>query len=101
MARLKGEDVSRRLVGKIDDLIWAMSRSHVGEYVELFRRPRRLIWLNFLAGLARGLGTAIGFTILGALLLWVLTLSFVRNLPVIGSFIADLIVIINQQLGTR
>lgn len=91
--------VQRRLIERMDDLLWAMSRAQTAEYVELFRRPRRLIWLSFVSGVARGLGTLVGFTLLGAVLLYVLTLSFVRNLPLVGGIIADLIVIINQHLG--
>lgn len=93
------DKLKRRLMDRMDDLFWALSRAHMAEFVELFRRPRRMIWLSFLSGLARGLGTLVGFSILGALVLYILTLSLVRNLPLVGGVIAELIVIINEHLG--
>lgn len=46
---------------------------------------------QFLAGLARGLGMAIGFTLLGAALTLLLYDLASRNLPVIGDFLARLV----------
>jgi len=41
---------------------------------------------------------AIGFTFLGALFLFILTRTFVINLPVIGGFIAELVRIVEENL---
>lgn len=57
-----------------------------------------MIWLNFFAGLARGVGMAVGFSILGALVLYLLQGAFFRNLPIIGNYIADLVRIVQFHL---
>jgi hypothetical protein len=54
--------------------------------------------LNFAAGLARGLGLAVGFSILGALVILVLRRLVVLNLPLIGDFIAELIKLVNRSM---
>ncbi|RKQ83649.1 DUF5665 domain-containing protein [Brockia lithotrophica] len=51
--------------------------------------PRRVIWLNFLAGISRGLGITIGATIVFFVVV-VLLRHFV-TLPVIGKFIAQIL----------
>lgn len=78
-----------------------LERSRIAEYVDLMSRPGRLVYLNLLAGLARGVGLAVGFTLLGALVIYVLTRSFLLNLPVIGEFLGELVYIVQQYLRHR
>lgn len=56
--------------------------------------PRRLIWLNFIAGVARGLGLTIGTAIVLGVLFFVL--QNIVSLPIIGEPIADLIEFIEE-----
>lgn len=76
----------------LEELSIKMDNMRVAEYLALVTRPGRLIWMNFLLGLARGLGMGIGVTVLVALLLYMMR-SWV-NLPVIGKWIAELVKII-------
>ena len=62
------------------------------------RRPWQLMWVNFLLGLARGVGFFLGMTILGALI--VVALHKMVDLPYIGKSIADIITEVKQQLAT-
>lgn len=87
----------KRLARKLDHLGWQLERLNLAEYVALFDNPGRFMWINFLAGVARGLGTAVGFTLLGALVLYILQQAFIRNLPFIGDLIAQLVMIVNQH----
>ena len=52
-------------------------------------KKRRLFIINFIAGLGKGFGQAIGFTILAAIVLGIL-FSWV-DLPFIGRYIAKLL----------
>lgn len=90
--------VAQQLTKKIEELAIYMEKMKLAEYVELLGNVPRLLYLNFISGVARGLGMAVGFTLLGALVIYILQRSFVRNLPVIGRFIADLIVIVQDHL---
>lgn len=87
------------LAEQIERLRATLDRLHLSEYVKLLDRPWQLVWLNLLAGVARGLGTAIGFTLLGALLIYILQRSFLQNLPIIGRIIAELVKIVDRQLN--
>ncbi|SHG49535.1 hypothetical protein SAMN02745221_00342 [Thermosyntropha lipolytica DSM 11003] len=90
--------IIKKLMDKVDELAVNMEKMRLAEYMELLENPRRLLWLNFLIGLARGFGTAIGFTMLAALVLYFLQQMIVLNIPVIGSFIADIVAIVQAQL---
>ncbi len=84
---------------KMEEMVSTMHKIGVAEYVEMLRHPWRLFWINFWSGVARGLGMAIGFTILAALVLYLLQHIILLNLPVIGDFIADVVQIVQRQLG--
>ncbi|MEW6546179.1 MAG: DUF5665 domain-containing protein [Bacillota bacterium] len=91
-------DATERLEHRLQEVLVALQRARLAEYLELLQRPGRLVYLNLLAGLARGLGMAIGFTILGAAVIWFLRSSFLINMPVIGSWIAQLVRIVEMEL---
>jgi hypothetical protein len=76
----------------------SLERAKIAEYVNLLNRPGRLLWLNLAGGLARGVGFAVGFTLLGSMIIYVLTRSYIMNLPVIGNFLGELVWIIQQYL---
>ncbi|KXZ39583.1 hypothetical protein SAMN05661008_01226 [Alkalithermobacter thermoalcaliphilus JW-YL-7 = DSM 7308] len=88
------EDRLERLEKKIEELSIIIDKSRIREYADLVSNPKRLIIINLIAGLARGLGTAVGLTILAAILFYILR-SWV-NLPLIGEFIARLLDIVEN-----
>lgn len=83
------------------ELALAMEKMKIAEYVEYINDTKRMLVTNFLAGIARGLGMAIGFTILGALLLYLLRQLVVLNLPLIGDFIAQIVELVNDSMQNR
>ena len=77
-----------------------MERAKMAEYVELLNRPFSLIWRNILvAGRQEGVGIAIGFTFFAATILYMLQLLGALNLPIVGDYIADIVRIVQHQLG--
>jgi hypothetical protein len=61
------------------------------EYARYLYSPRRMIMSNFVAGLARGIGMAVGFSLLGAAVVYILQQMAWQNVPVIGEFIARVV----------
>lgn len=82
------------------ELSWQLEKFNLAEYMNHLNNPRRYLMVNFLGGLFRGLGIALGMTILGALVLYLLQRLVVLNLPVIGDFIAELVRIVLIYLGS-
>ncbi|WP_455538471.1 DUF5665 domain-containing protein [Terrisporobacter sp.] len=78
----------------LEKLIIIIERSRIRDYMYLTDSKRRLFIVNFIAGLGKGFGQAIGFTILAAVVLSIL-FSWV-NLPIIGRYIARLLNIVQQ-----
>lgn len=92
------EEKKNTLQDRLDQLATNMEKMKLAEYVELLGDTKRLLWVNFISGIARGLGIAVGFTILGAVLLYFLQKLVVLNLPVIGGFIAQVVQMVQVKL---
>jgi len=90
------EDIS----AKLDGLSVAMEKTGIAEYVDMLHNPRRLLFVNFWIGVVRGFGMAIGFTLLAALVIYLLQRLVVINMPLIGDFIAEIIEIVQNQIYT-
>lgn len=78
-----------------------MERTHIAEYIDLLNKPFKLMWRNLLAGMARGIGIAIGFTFFAATIVYVLQILGALNLPIIGDYIADIVRIVQMQLDVK
>lgn len=92
---------SNRLVKKLEEATDAFGKTGIAEYIELYRHPRRMLWMNFLAGLTRGFGMAVGFTVIGAVFLLLLARLAALNLPIIGEFVANVARIVQNELRLR
>ncbi len=84
---------------QIQRLATQLESMRIAEYVDLLQRPARLIFINFVAGIARGLGIAIGATIIFAAMVEFLRRIILLNLPGIGNFIADIVQIVEVKNG--
>ena len=92
------DDINEKILLKLEELSERLQGKTIAEYVEMLRSPQRMILINFVAGLARGFGIAIGATLLGAVFLFILFRIAQWNLPVIGRFIAEIVVIVRSFL---
>ncbi len=92
-------DKANVIVAQLERLACYLEKMNVAGYVELMQRPARLLFLNFAAGLARGLGIAIGATLIFALMVEILRRVILLNIPGIGGFIAEIIKIVEETNG--
>ncbi len=86
---------------KIEEISYNMEKLGISEYLEMLHNPRRLFFTNFWAGIYRGFGMAIGFTILAGLVIYVLQEIITLNIPVIGDFIANIVKIVQNQMQAK
>lgn len=86
------------IVRQIDRWIASMERLRLAEYVRYVDDRKRLFWTSFWGGVARGVGMAVGFTILGAVLVLILQDLAKHNLPVIGDMLAQIVSVVQKQL---
>lgn len=90
------KDFIEKKEGKLLQLAILMERLNLTDYLNLLHRPWRLMWTNFIAGVARGFGMLIGASVI--VLLFFYALKGLVNLPVIGNFIAEVVKIVQSKL---
>jgi len=86
------------LSDKLERLSIDMEKAQLREFVDLMHRPWQLIVKNFIAGMARGVGIALGFTFFAATIVYLLQVLGALNLPIVGDYIADIVRIVQRQL---
>ncbi len=74
-------------------IAWAVLR----DYLYYLSDTKRIIKNNFLAGLSRGVGSAIGFSVLSAVIVYVITRLASRNLPIIGDLLQEIVDLIKYR----
>lgn len=79
---------------QIQELNELIEKNKIKEYVILMGDTKKLLWKNFISGIVRGLGTGIGVTILGAVVLIVLRKIVLLNIPIIGKYLKDILDIV-------
>jgi len=89
---------NKEIEKRLEELANNLERAKLHEYVDFVNNKRKLLYVNFLGGLARGFGMAVGFTILGALAIYLLNKIISWNIPVIGDFIAEIVRIVQERL---
>ncbi|MDD7445133.1 MAG: DUF5665 domain-containing protein [Clostridiales bacterium] len=81
-----------------NDAIEKKLRSMLAEFSSYLHDRKHLLLLNFLAGLMRGCGFAVGFSILGAVVVIIARKLALDNLPVIGEFFAEVVRMVQIKL---
>lgn len=86
------------LLRRLERISDRMELLHLDAYLRYVHDWRKRLAIEFLSGIARGIGFSIGFSILGALLIYLIRHIATANLPVIGRFLADLVRIVENNL---
>jgi len=90
-------DETARLAKIAEELTRTMEKTRIAEYVDYLEHPGRLLWTNFLIGVARGLGSTIGLAVVLGVFFFMIQKLVLLNLPGISDFIADFIVMIQNN----
>ncbi|WP_400163160.1 DUF5665 domain-containing protein [Brevibacillus sp. TJ4] len=89
MDRLLAElEEARKLNQRMDKIALFLEDIRLADIVQNYTAPRKLLWTNFLAGLARGLGLTIGTAIV--LAVFGSLVSHFFSIPFIGDYIRQI-----------
>jgi len=86
------------LDGKIGKLAISMEKARIDEYTTMLTHPWKFFFLNLGAGIFRGVGMAVGFTLIAALLFYVVAkiLMTMVDWPIIGMYIGEIVNFVGQ-----
>ena len=86
------------IVRRLERMTQRLEQLRLDAYMRYMHNWRKRLWFEFLGGIARGVGFSVGFSVLGALLLYLLRNVALANLPVIGKLLAELVRIVENNL---
>jgi hypothetical protein len=69
------------------ELVKVFEAAGVVDFLEYLQSGKRIMWVNFKAGVAKGLGITVGMTFILGVLVWVLTMLV--DLPLVGEYFED------------
>ena len=93
-----GEKRVSLAVEQLDRWLDAMERLQLADYLRYVDDRRKLFWNSFWSGIARGVGMAIGFTFLGAILILILQDLARHNLPLIGELLDEIMNVVQNSI---
>ena len=85
------------LSGLIDELLVKIEKSNFMQWSYILNSKKEILKRNVLAGIGRGIGFGVGFTIITALIVVLLQQIVTLNIPIIGSYIADIVEIVENS----
>ena len=74
-----------------------MQKSQVEDIAMFLGSKKRMFFSNFFAGIFRGRGFSIGFTIVTAIVIIILQKIVLLNIPVIGEYLSDIVQILEMS----
>ena len=72
-------------------LLQRLDNAGLTEYVKLSQKTGRILWLNFLSGMARGLGFSIGATLVLTVVYKILARIISMNIPYLTELLQQLL----------
>ena len=69
------------------ELVKVFKAAGVVDFMQYLQSGRSIMWINFKAGVAKGLGMTLGMTVILGLLIWALTKLVA--LPVVGEYFEE------------
>ena len=95
MSKNENENIEK----KLDKINYILSKNNIMEITEILGNTKKLIYRNFISGISKGIGIGIGFTVLTAILLYILQKIVRLNIPIIGKYISDIAEIVEKNSG--
>lgn len=86
-----------KLMKNIDELNFIFTKNNLIDLAEILGNRKEMLIRNLIAGMAKGIGIGIGFSLLTAILIIMLQKIVTLNIPVIGEYITDIVEIVDRN----
>ena len=80
----------------MDKLTQMLQNMNIHDSLYILGSKKEIIKRNLLAGIARGIGGGIGFTIITAVIIYFLQKIVRLNIPIIGEYIKDIVDLVQR-----
>ena len=89
-------NLEKKILIQLDRLNYILNRNKVLDLIEIAGITKKFLIRNFLSGIIKGIGVGIGFSVITALIIYLLQKIIKLNIPVISKYIADIVEIVQK-----
>ena len=89
--------LEKSLNRNLKKLNYMLEKNNIFEILEILGNKRKIFIRNLIAGISKGIGIGIGFTVLSAILIIILQKIVTLNIPIIGDYISDIVDIVETK----
>lgn len=89
-------NLEKKILIQLDRLNYILNRNKVLDLIEIAGNTKKFLIRNFLSGIIKGIGVGIGFSVITALIIYLLQKIIKLNIPVISKYIADIVEIVQK-----
>ncbi len=93
----QGKLTRKEKITQLEKLADRLERMRLGDYVTNLNKTSRLIWLNLIAGISRGVGLTVGATLVIAIIFKIISAVVSMNVPYLSPMFQE----IKQTLESR
>ncbi len=86
----------KRLNSNLEKINYMLEKNKILELSELLDNKKKLFVRNLISGIFKGIGIGIGFSLLTAVLVYILQKIVKLNIPIISEYIIDIIEIVKR-----
>lgn len=79
---------------QLEKIACHFEKIRLADYIETMNKPSRIIWVNLLAGISRGVGLTVGATLVIAILFKILSALISMNIPYLTDMLQEIVQII-------
>lgn len=94
---MKKYKLKKSLNRNLKKLNYMLEKNNIFEIFEILGNKRKIFIRNLIAGISKGIGIGIGFTVLSAILIIILQKIVTLNIPIIGDYISDIVDIVETK----
>ena len=87
--------LEEKLLIQLNNLNNTLNKNKVLELIEIAGDSRKYLVRNFMSGISKGIGIGIGFSIITALIIYVMQIIRL-NIPVLSQYISDIVEIVER-----
>ena len=90
----KQDNLEVKYNSQLEKIACHFEKIRLADYIETMNKPGRIIWVNLLAGISRGVGLTVGATLVIAILFKILSALISMNIPYLTDMLQEVVQII-------
>ena len=89
-------NLEEKLLTQLNKLNYTLNKNKILDLIELAGNSKRYLARNFMSGILKGIGIGIGFSIITAIIIYLMQKIIKLNIPVISQYISDIVEIVER-----